>query len=466
MSNALIAIVMAAGKSTRFKSQRSKLATPVHGKSIIERVIETTRGLSPQAIYVMVGHRAEEVRSALRNHPVEFITQEPQLGTGHCVLVATQQIPQASGTVLILNGDLPLIGLNLLKNLLESHRSGRADATVVSTLLEDPSGYGRILKNRSGKITRIIEDRDATPAERRIKEINVGLYLISLELMKKFISKLNNENAQQEYYLTDLIELLIAAKKKVNVFQTPDPIEVLGVNDRIELAEVDRVLRLRTLQHLMREGVTILDPATTTVEESATVGPDTILYPGVRIEGACAIGRRCLIRSHCRITNSTLGDDVTVNDLSIINESQVAEKASIGPFAHLRLNAVVESNARVGNFVELKKARLGQNSKASHLTYLGDAMVGGNSNIGAGTITCNYDGVNKNVTVIEDECFIGSGVELVAPVVVHKGAYVAAGSVITQDVPADALAIARGRQENKQDWKQKRGEKKVKSTKA
>jgi bifunctional UDP-N-acetylglucosamine pyrophosphorylase/glucosamine-1-phosphate N-acetyltransferase len=202
------------------------------------------------------------------------------------------------------------------------------------------------------------------------------------------------------------------------------------------------------------------------VEENATIGPDTILYPGVRIEGACTIGRRCLIRSHCRITNSTLGDEVTVNDLSVINESQVAKKASIGPFAHLRLNAVVESNARVGNFVELKKARLGENSKASHLTYLGDAMVGQNSNIGAGTITCNYDGVNKNVTVIEDECFIGSGVELVAPVVVHKGAYVAAGSVITQDVPPDALAIARGRQENKHDWKQKRGEKKVKSTKA
>lgn len=433
---------------------------------MIERVIEATEGLSPQAIYVMVGHCAEDVQSALRKHPVEFITQEPQLGTGHCILVATQQIPQTSGTVLILNGDIPLIGLNLLKKILESHHSERADATVVSTCLEDPSGYGRILKNRSGKITRIVEDRDATPAQRRVKEINVGLYLISLDLLKKFISRLSNQNSQQEYYLTDLIELLIAARKKVNVFGTPDPMEVLGVNDRIELAEVIRVLRLRTLQRLMRDGVTILDPATTSVEEDVTIGQDTILFPGVRIEGPSSIGRRCVIRSHCRITHSILGDDVVVNDLSVINESHVAEKASIGPFAHLRLEAEVESNARVGNFVELKKARLGQNSKASHLTYLGDTTVGQNANIGAGTITCNYDGVNKNVTEIEDDCFIGSGVELVAPVVVHKGAYVAAGSVITRDVPPDALAIARGRQENKQDWKQKRAEQKSKPTKA
>ncbi|MBZ5551932.1 MAG: bifunctional UDP-N-acetylglucosamine diphosphorylase/glucosamine-1-phosphate N-acetyltransferase GlmU [Acidobacteriia bacterium] len=466
MSNSLIAVVMAAGRSTRFKSQRSKLATPVHGKSMIERVVEATEGLSPQTLYVVVGHCAEEVQSVLRNHSLKFVTQQPQLGTGHCVLVATQQISESSGTVLILNGDIPLIGQNLLKKLLEAHRSERADATVVSTRLEDPSGYGRILKNRSGKIARIIEDRDATPAQRRIQEINVGMYLISLDLLKKFISKLSNQNAQQEYYLTDLVELLISAKKKVNVFETPDPLEVLGVNDRIELAAVDRVLRLRTLERLMRDGVTIMDPLTTTVEEGVSIGQDTILFPGVRIEGSTTIGQRCLIRSHCRITNSTLGDDVTVHDLSVINESHVAERATIGPFAHLRLDAVVESNARVGNFVELKKTKLGQNSKASHLTYLGDTTVGQNANIGAGTITCNYDGVNKNSTVIGDECFIGSGVELVAPVVVHKGAYVAAGSVITHDVPPDALAIARGRQENKRDWKQKRADKRSKSTKA
>jgi bifunctional UDP-N-acetylglucosamine pyrophosphorylase/glucosamine-1-phosphate N-acetyltransferase len=466
MPDSVIAIVMAAGKSTRFKSQRSKLATSVNGKSIIARVIDAVAGLAPQTIYVVVGHRAADIEAALRDRSVKFITQEPQLGTGHCVQVAVEHIRKGPGTVLVLNGDVPLIGPELLRQVLESHHSGRAAATVVSTRLEDPSGYGRIVRNRSGKISRIIEHRDATPAERRVRDINVGLYVFSLQLLKEFIPKLSNQNAQREYYLTDLIGLLIAAKKKVNLFRAADPIEVLGVNDRRELAEVDRILRLRTLQRVMRDGVTIIDPATTTVEEEVTIGQDTVLFPGVRIEGVSSIGERCIIRSHSRISNSILKDDVTVNDLSIINESQVESKASIGPFAHLRLNAVVESNARVGNFVELKKARLGQNSKVSHLTYLGDTVVGQNANIGAGTITCNYDGVNKNKTVIEDECFIGSGVELVAPVVIHRGAYVAAGSVITHDVPSDALAIARGRQENKQDWKQKQAERKSKSTKA
>jgi bifunctional UDP-N-acetylglucosamine pyrophosphorylase / glucosamine-1-phosphate N-acetyltransferase len=466
MPDPVIAIIMAAGKSTRFKSQRSKLAFPVNGKTIIARVIDAVSGLSPRIVYVVVGHRAADIESALHKHSVEYITQEPQLGTGHCVQVAMQHIRESSGTVLVLNGDVPLIGVELLKQLVETHCSGHAAATVVSTRLEDPSEYGRILWNPAGKISRIVEHRDATPAQRRGRDINVGLYVFSLEILREFITRLGNQNAQREYYLTDLIGLLIAAKKKVSVFRVSDPMEVLGVNDRSELAEVERILRLRTLRRLMRDGVTILDPATTTVEDDVTIGQDTVLFPGVRIEGTTSIGERCTIRSHSRISNSMLKDDVTVNDLSIINESEVEAKASIGPFAHLRLNAVVGSNARVGNFVELKKASLGQNSKASHLTYLGDAVIGQNANIGAGTITCNFDGINKNKTVIEDECFIGSGVELVAPVVVRKGAYVAAGSVITEDVPPEALAIARGRQENKEGWKRKHANRKSKSTKA
>jgi len=465
MRESLITIVMAAGKSTRFKSQRSKLAHPVHGKSIIERVIGAVEALSPKSIYVMVGHRADDIQSALVRHPVNFITQKPQLGTGHCVLVATQHIQETSGIVLVVNGDVPLISHELLQSLITFHRAERAAATLVSTRLEEPFSYGRILRTRAGRISRIIEERDASPSQRRIREINVGLYVFSLDVLKEFISRLENQNAQREYYLTDLIGMLIKARKKVSVFSTPDSVQVLGINDRLEMARVDEILRIRTLHRLMREGVTVKDPATTTVEEDVVVGHDTVLFPGVRIEGASRIGERCVIRSHSRITNSTLEDDVTVNDVSIINESRVARNATIGPFAHLRLNAVVESHARVGNFVELKQARLGQHSKASHLTYLGDTMVGQNTNIGAGTITCNYDGVKKNPTVIEDECFIGSGVELVAPVVVHKGAYVAAGSVVTNDVPPDALAIARGRQENKLDWKQKHEEKKSKSSK-
>lgn len=459
MHEPLIAIVMAAGKSTRFKSERPKLAHSILGRPIIERVIESAEKLLPRHIYVVVGHKSREIQSALDRHPVTFVTQEPPLGTGHCVQTAVGEIAESAGTVLVMNGDVPLISAEILQDLVSLHRSHKSAVTLVSTSLEHPHGYGRIVKDRSGAVVRIVEERDATPAQKRIREINVGLYVFALPLLKQFIVRLDNRNAQKEYYLTDLIANLSRAKKRITVYSAPDPVVMLGVNDRAELAVMERILRIRTLERLMREGVTVIDPATTSVDETAEIGADTVIYPGVRIEGFCRIGKRCAIRSHCRISHSTLEDDVIINDLSIVNESYVSRHATIGPFAHLRLNARVDSAARVGNFVELKKARLGRGAKASHLTYLGDAEIGENTNVGAGTITCNYDGLNKHLTVIEDNCFIGSGVELVAPVTVRRGAYVAAGSVITEDVPADALAIARGRQQNKAGWKQKRRDK-------
>jgi bifunctional UDP-N-acetylglucosamine pyrophosphorylase / glucosamine-1-phosphate N-acetyltransferase len=461
MPESLIVVVMAAGKSTRFKSNRSKLVHAINGKTIIERVIEAAEALSPKKIYVVLGHGRDEIQSALNGHNISFIIQEPQLGTGHCAQVATRALKENSGTVLLMNGDIPLITPQLLNSLLQTHRSRRAALTLVSTLLEDPTGYGRLIKSRTGTVSRIVEERDATPGQRRIREINAGLFVLSVDILQEYIFKLDNQNDQKEYYLTDLIGMLSRARKKVLAFQASDAITVLGVNDRVEMAHVDSILRMRNLHQLMREGVTILEPSSTTVEEDVRIGADTILYPGVRIEGKSSIGSCCIIRSHCRIADSTLDDDVTVNDLSVIHESHVASHASIGPFAHLRQGSEVESHARVGNFVELKKTRLGKGSKASHLTYLGDTVVGKNANIGAGTITCNYDGVNKNTTIIEDECFIGSGVELVAPVAVRKGAYVAAGSVITEEVPADALAIGRSRQENKLEWKKRRKQKKT-----
>ncbi len=455
MPPSLIAIVMAAGKSTRFKSEHSKLAQPVHGKSIIERVISAVEELSPLRILVMVGHRRDEVEAALSGHSVAFVPQIPQLGTGHCVQVAVREMTETDGTVLVLNGDVPLITASLLRELMAAHQEKRNALTLVSARLDDPSGYGRVVKDRSGKIIQIVEERDATGTQKRIQEINVGLYLFSLPALRELLLQLKNDNAQQEYYLTDLVEIFTKAQMKIGAYCASNPIEVLGVNDRRELAQVENILRLRALDRLMREGVTIIDPATTSIDDDARIAPDTVIYPGVRIEGATQIGARCVIRSHCRVTNSVLEDDVLVQDSSIINQSRVARRATIGPFAHLRLEAQVESEARVGNFVELKKARLGRGAKASHLTYLGDASVGDHSNIGAGTITCNYDGVSKNKTIIEEECFIGSGVELVAPVTVRRGAYVAAGSVITDEVPSDSLAIARSRQENKLTWKKK-----------
>ena len=464
MPESLIVVVMAAGKSTRFKSERPKLAHTVLGRSLIERVIESIEKLAPRHVYVVVGHKSREIEAALEGHAVSFVTQEPQLGTGHCVQTAVREIAESDGTVLVMNGDIPLITPEALKDLVAAHVSQRPAVTLVSARLEHPLGYGRIVKNRSGKVTRIVEERDATPAQRRIREINVGLYVFSLPPLKEFIFTLNNRNAQKEFYLTDVIQNLSRARKRIGVYRAADPVVMLGVNDRAELATVETILRMRTLEQLMRGGVTIIDPATTSVDEAAEIGPDTVIFPGVRIEGPCHIGRRCTIRSHCRISNSTLEDEVLVNDLSVINESHVSHHSTIGPFAHLRLDARVGSDARVGNFVELKKTRLGNGAKASHLNYLGDAEVGQNSNVGAGTITCNYDGVNKNRTVIEEDCFIGSGVELVAPVTVHHGAYVAAGSVVTEDVPADALAIGRGRQHNKLDWRQKRRNRKTPAT--
>lgn len=464
MSQPLIAIVMAAGKGARFKSRTPKLLHTVHGRTMIERVLESVEAIAPQRLLVIVGHGNNAVRAVIPHPHVTFVTQEPQLGTGHAVQVALQHVSEKSGTVLVLNGDIPLIRSTLLEELLRQHGQQQAATTLVSTLLENPDGYGRILRDRRKRLVGIVEERDASASERRIHEINVGLYAFSLPVLKQFIPRLNKQNAQKEYYLTDLVGILRKARKKMSVFCAPDPMEVLGVNDRVELAHISQILRVRKLEVLMRSGVTVLDPPTTSVDDTATVGPDTVLYPGVRVEGPSRIGSRCVIRSYSRITDSILDDDVTVNDMSVINESHVAQKAAIGPFAHLRMNARVESEARVGNFVELKKTTLGRGSKAAHLTYLGDTTVGKNANIGAGTITCNYDGVHKNLTLIEDECFIGSGVELVAPVAVHKGAYVAAGSVITEDVPAGSLAIARERQTNKTDWKLKRNQKKAKAS--
>lgn len=450
---ALHVVVLAAGKGTRMKSARPKVLHPLAGRPIIEHVLRTIDGLRAVSTVLVVGHGGDQVRAALGHRPdVEFVVQSPQLGTGHALLQAEPVLAGKSGTVLLLYADVPLLEAGTLERLLEHHHQTRAAATVLTAELDDPYGYGRIVRDADGRISRIVEERDASGAERAIREINSGIYAFDLAPLFAALHGLASDNAQGEYYLTDMVSIYRRQGQKVETLCLASAAELRGVNSRVDLAELTQVVRSRKNRQVMFDGVTLEDPAATYIDADVTVGADTVIGPGVILEGATSIGERCRIHAGVRLTNATIGDGVTVLDRSIIVDSRVAAGAQIGPFAHLRPGSDVAEDARVGNFVELKKTRLGRGSKANHLAYLGDATIGEHVNIGAGTITCNYDGEKKHPTVIDDGVFIGSDSQLIAPVRIGKGAYVAAGSSITEDVPADALAIARGRQENKPGW--------------
>ena len=382
--------------------------------------------------------------------------QSPQLGTGHALLQAEPALEGRTGTLLLLYGDVPLLEAGTLSRLLEHHRSTRAAATVLTAALDDPYGYGRIVRDEQGRIARIVEERDASADERAIREINSGIYALELAPLFQALHGLATDNAQGEYYLTDLVTMYRQAKRTVETVCLESAVELRGVNSRVDLADLTKAVRTKKAREVMLAGVTLEDPDATYIDADVSIGADTIIGPGVILEGTTAIGERCRIHAGVRVTNTTVGDEVTILDRSVIVESRVAARARIGPFSHVRPDSDIGEDAHVGNFVELKKTRLGRKAKANHLAYLGDATIGEAANIGAGTITCNYDGVNKNPTVIEDGAFIGSDSQLVAPVRVGRGAYVAAGSTITEDVPAEALAIGRGRQENKPGWVSKR----------
>jgi len=450
-------VILAAGKGTRMKSVRPKVLHPLAGRPIIEHVLRTVDELAAASTILVVGHGADEVRAALAHRPaLQFVVQSPQLGTGHALLQTRAALAGKAGTVLLLYADVPLLQVGTLSRLIETHRGARAAATVLTADLDDPYGYGRIVRDRSGKIIRIVEERDASGEERAVKEINSGIYTFALAPLFEALDGLAADNSQGEYYLTDLVGIYRRRNLRVETLHMETPDELRGINSRADLADLGAVLRGRKNRALMLDGVTLEDPATTYVDDEVVVGADTVIGPGVLLEGTTRVGRGCRIAAGVRLTNAVLGDDVTVLDRSVIIESSVATGASVGPFAHVRPQSEIGEHARVGNFVELKKTTIGPGSKANHLAYLGDATIGRDVNIGAGTITCNYDGVAKNPTVIEDGVFIGSDTQLIAPVRIGKGAYVAAGSSITTDVPADALAIARGRQENKPGWATKR----------
>ena len=456
-------VILAAGKGTRMKSARPKVLHRVAGLPMIEHVLAAATALQPRSTTLVVGHQADSVRAALLGHAaVTFVVQEPQLGTGHALLTTEPVFRGAAGTLVLLSGDVPLLSAKTLKSLVDRHESAGAAATVVTAILEQPHGYGRIV--RAGRqIARIVEERDATPAEREITEINAGIYAFALDGLFDAVRSIAAENAQHEYYLPDLVQIYRRQGRVVETVTVTNPDEIRGINSRLELAAVSRIVRDRKTTELMAAGVTIEDPATAYIDGGVTIGADTIVHPGVSIEGQTTIGAGCEIHSGARIVNSRIGDRVQVFNHCVISDAEIADDVNVGPFAHLRNQADVRAHARVGNFVELKKAVLGSGSKAMHLAYLGDAVIGAKVNIGAGTITCNYDGVTKNTTVIEDGAFVGSDSQLIAPVTIGAGAYVGSGTTIREDVPAGALAISAGKQRNIEGWVEKKS--KVRSNK-
>jgi bifunctional UDP-N-acetylglucosamine pyrophosphorylase/glucosamine-1-phosphate N-acetyltransferase len=450
-------IVLAAGKATRFKSEHSKMLHPLAGLPLGEYVLRAALGACPERVYMVIGHEAEEVRKTFERPGVTFIEQKQQLGTGHALLVARPELERCPSPVLLaLVGDAPLLLPETLRSLAEARASARAAATVLTTHLANPRGYGRIVRGAGDRARAIVEEKVATPRQRRIPEINSGILCFSLPHLLRHLDELSADNAQKEYLLTDLVEIFNRHRLKVTAFATPDSREVLGANDRAELVELEKILRRRKAEALMRDGVTIVSPETTYIDEAVEVGPDTIIQPGVSLLGRTRVGRACHLEPYTTIRDSSLADRVTVRPCSVISASEIGSDAAVGPFAHLRDNAVLEPGARIGNFVEVKKSRVGRGAKALHLTYLGDATVGENANIGAGTVTCNYDGEKKNPTAIEDGVFIGSGNMLVAPLRIGKGSYTAAGSTITEDVPPESLAVARARQVTKEGWVRER----------
>jgi bifunctional UDP-N-acetylglucosamine pyrophosphorylase/glucosamine-1-phosphate N-acetyltransferase len=445
-------VVLAAGKGTRMKSARPKVLHPAAGLPLIDHVLRAASALSPSSIAMIVGHEAEQLKNGLQIRlGLSFALQEPQLGTGHALLQAEPLLKGASGTLVLLSGDVPLLRAESLAALVRTHEERRAAATVLTAIVPAPAGYGRIVRE-GGRIARIVEHKDASPEEREIGEINSGVYAFDLGPLFAALREIGSSNSQGEYYLPDLVRIYRDRGLTVETVMLEDSREILGVNSRKELAEVAAILRANKNDELMASGVTIVDPATAYIAPDVTVGADTVIHPGVHLEGRTRIGSHCEIHSGVRIVDSSVDDGVVINNFCVIVESHVSSGARIGPFAHIRPQSDVGEDAHVGNFVELKKTSMGKGAKANHLSYLGDATIGQKVNVGAGTITCNYDGTAKHSTVIEDGAFIGSDSQLIAPVRVGAGAYVAAGSTITEDVPADALAIGRGKQVNKDGW--------------
>jgi len=453
-------VILAAGLGTRMKSSTIKILHRAAGRPIIEYVLDLAAAVSDRRPIMIVGHQRDAVQAACGDR-ARYAVQAEQLGTGHAVLQSGALLEAeslAGKTVLILSGDVPLTRAETLFRLIEQHEKEGNALTLLSMRLEDPAMYGRIVRDADGSVERIVEARDASAEHNAIREVNAGIYLFDATLLFDPLRNLSTNNAQGEYYLTDLISVFRKKGRRVGAVIADDPIEAIGVNSRAELARVEGEIQRRVVDRLMKEGVTFRNPSTVVIDSTVMIGPDSVIYPFVTIEGTTVIGRGCIVEPGCHLQNVRVGDDVHLKTGTVAEGAVIADQATVGPYAHLRPGTKLGRHVKIGNFVETKKAVFGDRSKASHLSYVGDAEVGSDVNIGAGTITCNYDGVNKNKTVLEDGVFIGSDTQLVAPVRVGRGAYVGAGSTITKDVPPDALALSRTPQKTVEGWATRRRE--------
>ncbi len=468
-------VILAAGQGTRLKSRHPKVLHEIGGLPLLAHVIRAATAIAPaQNIYCVVGHEAERVRQAVGHYGVSFIEQRQQLGTGHALMQCRQALADQQ-SVLVLSGDVPLIAPETLVWLRDFHAAHAPAMTILTAEPPDPFGYGRILrasprqprktslpraaKAANSEVSAIVEQRSLAPGQEEIKEINSGIYVFDVAKLFRHIDQLTTDNPHREFYLTDMAAILRRAGERVLALKADNPSEVLGANTRAELAALDAILRARKAALLMADGVTIFQPASCLIDQDVQVGPDTVINPFVQLLGSTCVGSECKVNSFSVLSNMRVGDAVTIRPGCILADSVVENHAVLGPYCHIRPQSHIAEGAHVGNFVEIKKSRLGRGSKANHLTYIGDAEIGEQANIGAGTITCNYDGVQKHKTVIGNGVFIGSDTTLVAPVTVEEGAYVGAASCITENVPRDALAIARARQENLPGWAKRRREK-------
>jgi len=460
MDTRVTAVILAAGLGTRMRSRRAKVLHAAGGKTLIEHTVDAALSIAaPGRVFAVVGHQADQVEAAVASRGVRFIRQTEQKGTGHAVMIGRDQLEKLGGWLVIYYGDCPLIPPSLLQALVDHQKNSEAAGTLVSAEFEDPTGYGRVIRDSAVHVHAVVEQKAGTPEQLAIREINVGIYCFRAELFWRHVDEIQPNNPAREYYLTDMIEILRRAGHTIDAYQASNPAELMGINNRIELAAADRAFRERKVRELMLAGVTVEKPDTVTVDDAVLIGMDTVVGPFAQILGNTKIGEGCRIGGCTIIRDSELADGVEIGPFTVVESSRIAAGAHAGPYSRLRMGSEIGQGARVGNFVELKKTRLGEDARANHLAYLGDSTIGAGVNIGAGTITCNYDGRTKSQTTIGNGVFVGSNSTLVAPVEIGDGAYLGAGSVITQSVPPDALAIGRARQVVKKDWARQRREK-------
>ncbi len=457
----LAAVILAAGKGTRMKSNLPKVLHEVAGQPMVLYPARIARDLGADPAVLVIGHEAEAVREALAGEELGFALQAEQLGTGHALLCAEQELQGFSGTLLLLCGDVPLLRRQTLERLLNYHAAQQAAVTVLTAEMTDPHGYGRIVRDGEA-VLRIVEEKDAAPKEKAIREINTGIYAFEAPFVFEALRGVGRDNAQNEYYLTDVVAAARAAGRKVCALVAGDAEEAMGINDRVQLARAGALMRERINEVHMRAGVTLVDPAAAYIDPQVEIGPDTVVHPGAHLRGSTRLGSGCIVEPGVMVTDCRIGEGVHLKAGSVLSESQIGDHSAIGPMAHLRPGTVLAGHNKIGNFVETKKSVIGNGSQASHLTYIGDAELGTGVNIGCGTITCNYDGVNKHKTIIEDDVFVGSDTQFVAPVRIGRNSLIAAGSTITKDVPPDALALSRAEQKIIPGWslKHKKSKKK------